>query len=446
MTAAIAAAPALADAADDGASSKTPGKAKTVGGPRVDAFYRYRYALRLLTCLKKEENLTLALLAARADNATGTVEGHTIDAILNGDLPKGAQLDPEHRFTRKQSKSTFLRNLEFFETKMVMQRPDGTVVPAVKRITKRSAGKVKNDVSSYVIHDEVLQFYLGKPRPREWDPPKKPKAIYSFREAAGQLRLFHEELGRLLETEDPSEREGAIGTVITRMAALVTRKPANDAPDAPTETEASPTTDASPQPAPSGVVAAPPAPPPTPSAPPAPPGPAFADRTLRSRQDPEAMRTAPPAALPEPLEPLARASDVATGQGQPAQRTTIPATTAASPSVAPPASEDAALIEVLKSAAAEGHPWCSRVLPRIAMRRWFLAELERATLREIRDERARVDNRSGGGGGPPTGSTGHRGNRPNPGRQQCDGADEFYRKPGQRLPRPPPKDQKDQPS
>ena len=165
MTAAIAAAPALADAADDGASSKTRGKAKTVGGPRVDAFYRYRYALRLLTCLKKEENLTLALLAARADNATGTVEGHTIDAILNGDLPKGAQLDPEHRFTRKQSKSTFLRNLEFFETKMVMQRPDGTVVPAVKRITKRSAGKVKNDVSSYVIHDEVLQFYLGKPRP-----------------------------------------------------------------------------------------------------------------------------------------------------------------------------------------------------------------------------------------------------------------------------------------
>jgi hypothetical protein len=428
VTAAIAAAPAIVD---DHADSKTRGKAKTVGGPRVDAFFRYRYALRLLTCLKKEENLTLALLAARADNATGAVEGHTIDAILNGDLPKGAQIEPDHRFTRKQSKSTFLRNLEFFETKMVMQRPDGTVVPAVQRTTKRSAGKVKNDVSSYVIHDDVLAFYLGKPRPREWDPPKKPKAIYSFREAAGQLRLFHEELGRLLETEDPSEREVAIGTVITRMAALVTRKPANDAEamEAPTETETPPSP---PAPA-SEVVSVSPVAAPTRAPEPVEPEQTtlFADRTLRSRQDPEAMRTAPPANLPTAQSATPAVARDASGQGQPAQGKTIPTPAVASPSSVAPPSEDAALLEVLKSAAQEGHPWCSRVLPRIAMRRWYLADLERVTLREIRDERARADNRSSG----PPGPKSHNSQR-SPGRQQLDGAEKFFRQPG-----PKPKDQ-----
>jgi hypothetical protein len=149
-------------------------------------YKRYRQALKYVGPFKAREVLTLALLNARADNATGRIEGCIIDTICLGDPPPG--LDPaemrKRRFPRKQSKRNFLRSLDILCDQALFRRaptpelPEGEVVGVVTRFTSKQKGNVKNDVSAYQINDDALDFWMAKERPAAWDPLPAPKPVF----------------------------------------------------------------------------------------------------------------------------------------------------------------------------------------------------------------------------------------------------------------------------
>jgi hypothetical protein len=175
----------IVDGAADAVAPRHGERGKAVGRPRIPeasaeeqtdgarGFKRYRQALRMAGPWTGMETLHLAILASRADNRTGRVEGYTLERLCTGELPRSDLTSEPAAFPQKTSKQSFLRSLRTFCDLAIFERPDGERVPVITRITTKARAGVKNDINIYVFNDDALDYWTSRPRPEAWGPPKK---------------------------------------------------------------------------------------------------------------------------------------------------------------------------------------------------------------------------------------------------------------------------------